>query len=140
MTTIRATELVLDSPLSVGLLRSPSLLNKELFSIETILREPFEVAVPDSHPAAKQDSVRIKTLAGEPFIVPPRQPGWDYADTIFQILRENAVEPRIVHEASQALAVVSLRAGGLGVALVPASFRYVRLPGVTYRPITGLYL
>ncbi len=137
MTTIRATELVLDSPLSVGLLRSPSLLNKELFSIETILREPFVVAVPDSHPAAKQDSVRIKTLAGEPFIVPPRQPGWDYADTIFQILRENAVEPRIVQEARQALAVVSLVAGGLGVALVPASFSNVRLPGVTYRPIKG---
>jgi DNA-binding transcriptional LysR family regulator len=137
MTTIRATELVLDSPLSVGLLRSPSLLNKELFSIETILREPFVVAVPDSHPAAKQDSVRIKTLAGEPFIVPPRQPGWDYADAIFQILRENAVEPRIVQEARQALAVVSLVAGGLGVALVPASFSNVRLPGVTYRPIKG---
>jgi DNA-binding transcriptional LysR family regulator len=137
ITTIRATELVLDSPLSVGLLRSPSLLNKELFSIETILREPFVVAVPDSHPAAKQDSVRIKTLAGEPFIVPPRQPGWDYADAIFQILRENAVEPRIVQEARQALAVVSLVAGGLGVALVPASFSNVRLPGVTYRPIKG---
>src|SRR5258708_9156691 len=135
MTTIRATELVLDSPLSVGLLRSPSMLNKELFSLETIVRESFVVAVQDSDHAAKQDSVLIKTLAGEPFIVPPRQPGWDYADTIFQILRENAVEPRIVQEARQALAVVSLVAGGLGVALVPASFSNVRLPGVTYRPI-----
>jgi DNA-binding transcriptional LysR family regulator len=27
--------------------------------------------------------------------------------------------------------------GGLGVALVPASFSNLRLPGVTYRPIKG---
>jgi len=133
----RGAELLLDSPLSVGLLRSPSFFNKESFCIETVLREPFVVAVPDSHPAAKQDSVRIKTLAGELFIVPPRQPEWDYSDAIFEILRDNSIEPRIAQEARQALAVTSLVAGGLGVALVPASFSNVPLPGVTYRPIKG---
>jgi DNA-binding transcriptional LysR family regulator len=66
MLGIRDSELVLDSSLSVALLRSPSFLNEESFCIETILREPFVVAVPDSHPAAKQDSVRIKSLADEP--------------------------------------------------------------------------
>jgi DNA-binding transcriptional LysR family regulator len=96
--TIRDAELLLDSPLSVGFLRSPSFFNEESFCIETILREPFVVAMPDSHPAAKQDSVRIKTLAGELFIVPLRQPGWDYSDAIFRILRDNGVE-RVAQEA-----------------------------------------
>jgi DNA-binding transcriptional LysR family regulator len=137
ITTSRGMELLLDNPLSVGLLRSPSLLSKESFCIETILREPFMIALPDSHPAAKQDSVRIKTLAKELFIVPPHEPGWDYADAIFQILRDNGIEPRIAQEARQTLAVLSLVAGGLGVALVPASFSTLRLPGVTYRPIKG---
>jgi DNA-binding transcriptional LysR family regulator len=137
MTTYVGAELLLDSPLSVGLLRSPSLFNKESFCIETVLREPFVVALPDSHPAAKQDGVRIKTLAGELFIAPPRQPGWDYSDAFFQILPDNGIEPRIAQEARQALAVASLVAGGLGVSFVPASFSNVRLPGVTYRPIKG---
>jgi DNA-binding transcriptional LysR family regulator len=137
MLGIRGSELVLDSPLSVGLLRSPSFLNEESFCIETILREPFVVAVPDAHSAAKQDSVRIKTLAGELFIVPPRQPGWDYSDAAFQLLRGNGIEPRIGQEAGQMLTIASLVAGGLGVALVPASFSNLRLPGVTYRPIKG---
>jgi DNA-binding transcriptional LysR family regulator len=137
ITTSRGMELLLDSPLSVGLLRSPSLLNKESFFIETILREPFMIALPDSHPSAKQDSVRIKTLAEELFIVPPHEPGWDYADAIFQILRDNGIEPQIAQEARQTLAVLSLVAGGLGVALVPASFSTLRLSGVTYRPIKG---
>jgi DNA-binding transcriptional LysR family regulator len=74
ITTLRSTELMLDNPLSVGLFRSPSFLNREVFSIETVLRERFVVALPDSHPAAKQESIRIKTLAGEPLIVPHRQP------------------------------------------------------------------
>ena len=137
ITTFRSAELLLDSPLSVGLFRSPSLFNKEPFCSETILREPFVVALPDSHPAAKQDSVRIKTLAGELFIIPPRQPGWNLSDAIFQILRDNGIEPRIAQEAFGALAIASLVAGGLGVALVPASLTNLRLPGVTYRPIKG---
>jgi DNA-binding transcriptional LysR family regulator len=137
ITTNRGTELLLDSRLSVGLLRSPSFFNEESFCIETILREPFVVALPDSHPAAKQDTVRIKTLAGELFIVPHRQPGWDYSDAIFQILRDNGIEPRIAQEATQGQVIASLVAGGLGVALLPASFSILRLPGVTYRPIKG---
>jgi DNA-binding transcriptional LysR family regulator len=135
--TIRGAELLLDSPLSVGLLRSPSFLNEESFCIETILREPFVVAMPNSHPAAKQDSVRIKALAGELFIVPPRQPGWDYSDAIFQILQDNGIGPRIAQEATQTLALASLVAGGLGIALVPASLSKLRIPGVSYRPIKG---
>jgi DNA-binding transcriptional LysR family regulator len=135
--TIRGAELLLDSPLSVGLLRSPSFLNEESFCIETILREPFVVALPDSHPAAKQDSVRIKALAGELFMVPPRQPGWDYSDAIFQILEDNGIGPRIAQEATQTLALASLVAGGLGIALVPASLSNLRISGVSYRPIKG---
>jgi DNA-binding transcriptional LysR family regulator len=135
--TVRSSELLLDSPLSVGVLRSPSFSNKELYCIETILREPFVVAMPDSHPTAKQDSVRLKELADEPFIVPPRQPGWDYADAVFQIFRDSRIEPPIAQEATGILARLSLVAAGIGVALVPASVSNLRVPGVTYRPIKG---
>ena len=140
MSTVRAAELLLDSPLSVGLLRSPSFFSEESFCIETILREPFVVALPSSHPAAKQESVRIKTLADESFIVPRRQPGWDYSDALFETLRDG-IEPRIAQECvswpSQSIGVASLVAGGLGVGLVPASITNFRLPGLIYRPIEG---
>jgi DNA-binding transcriptional LysR family regulator len=141
MSTIGAAELLLDSPSSVGLLRSPSLFSEESFCIETILREPFVVALPSSHPAAKQESVRIKTLADEAFIVPPRQTGWGCSDAFFEILRDNGIVPRIAQEclswASQSIGVASLVAGGLGVGLVPASITNFRLPGLIYRPIEG---
>ena len=141
MSTIGAAELLLDSPSSVGLLRSPSFFSEESFCSETILREPFVVALPSSHPAAKQESVRIKTLADESFIVPRRQPGWDYSDALFGILRDNGIEPRIAQEcvswASQSIGVASLVAGGLGVGLVPAPITNFRLPGLIYRPIEG---
>ena len=141
MSTMGAAELLLDSPSSVGLLRSPSLFSEESFCIETILREPFVVALPSSHPAAKQESVRIKTLADESFIVPRRQPGWDYSDALFETLLDTGIEPRIAQECvswpSQSIGVASLVAGGLGVGLVPASVTNFRLPGLIYRPIEG---
>ena len=141
MSTIGAAELLLDSPSSVGLIRSPSLFSEESFCIETILREPFVVALPSSHPAAKQESVRIKTLADESFIVPRRQPGWDYSDAVFENLQDIDIERRIAQEClswpSQSIGVASLVAGGLGVGLVPASITNFRLPGLIYRPIEG---
>ena len=135
--TIKHAESLLESTMSVALIRSPTFLSREQFCFETIQRERFVVALPDSHPAANQESIRIKTLANEPLIVPPRQPGWGYADSIFQIFRDNGIVPQVEEEASGALAVITLVAGGFGVALVPASLSNLRLPGVTYRPIKG---
>jgi DNA-binding transcriptional LysR family regulator len=112
-------------------------LSRELFCFETIQHERFVVALPDSHPLAKQKSVRIKTLASEPLIVPPLQPGWGYADSLFQIFRDYGIVPRVAQEAIGALSVVTLVAGGFGVALAPASLANFSLPGVTYRPIKG---
>jgi DNA-binding transcriptional LysR family regulator len=63
--------------------------------------------------------------------------GWGYADSIFQIFRDYEIVPRIAQEATGALAVVTLVAGGYGVALVPASLSNLRLPGLSYRPIKG---
>jgi DNA-binding transcriptional LysR family regulator len=112
-------------------------LSRELFCFETIQHERFVVALHDSHPLAKQKSVRIKTLASEPLIVPPLQPGWGYADSLFQIFRDYGIVPRVAQEAIGALSVVTLVAGGFGVALAPASLANFSLPGVTYRPIKG---
>jgi DNA-binding transcriptional LysR family regulator len=137
ITTIKNAESLLESAMSVAVIRSPTFLSREQFCFETIQRERFVVALPDSHPAAKQESIRIKTLASEPLIVPPRQLGWGYSDSIFQIFRDYGIVPRVAEEASGALAVVTLVAGGFGVALVPASLSNLRLPGLTYRPIKG---
>jgi DNA-binding transcriptional LysR family regulator len=137
ITAPKSAALLLESTMSVALVRSPSFASREQFCFETILRERFVVALPDSHRLALQESIRIKTLANEPLIVPPLKPGWGYSDAIFQIFRDHAIEPRIAEEATQALAVITLVAGGFGVALVPASLSNLRVPGVTYRPIEG---
>jgi DNA-binding transcriptional LysR family regulator len=137
ITAPKSAAVLLESTMSVALVRSPSFVNPELFYFETILRERFVVALPDSHRLARQESIRIKTLANEPLIVPPLRPGWGYSDAIFQIFRDHEIEPRIAEEATQALAVITLVAGGFGIALAPASLSNLRVPGVIYRPIAG---
>jgi len=127
----------MESAMSVALVRSPTFLSRELFCFGTIQHERFVVALPDLHPLAKQKSVRVKTLTSEPLIVPPLQPGWGYADSLFQIFRDYGIVPSIAQEAIGALAVVTLVAAGFGIALVPASLGNFSLPGVIYRPIKG---
>jgi DNA-binding transcriptional LysR family regulator len=135
--SIKNAESLLESAMSVALARSPTFLSHELFCFEAIQHERFIVALPDSHPLTKQKSIGIKTLESEPMIVPPLQPGWGYADSMFQIFRDYGIIPRIAQEATGALPVVTLVAGGFGVALIPASLVNFSLPGVTYRPIKG---
>jgi DNA-binding transcriptional LysR family regulator len=65
ITSLKRADVLLESTISVALLRSQSFLSRERFCLETIQRERFVVALPDSHPAAKLESVRIKALRGE---------------------------------------------------------------------------
>jgi DNA-binding transcriptional LysR family regulator len=80
--------------------------------------------------------VSLADLAGESFLLFPREAGaWLY-DAIVGFCKREGFMPRIDQEAIQMQTIVSLVAAGMGVALVPASLRHMRRTGVVYRPLT----
>jgi DNA-binding transcriptional LysR family regulator len=56
---------------------------------------------------------------------------------MFQALEAPRFEVRVAVTARQMHTIVSLVAGGIGVALVPASVMALRREGVVYRPMLG---
>jgi DNA-binding transcriptional LysR family regulator len=95
--------------------------------------EPLIAALPAARrwPA----TVSLATLAAEPFVLFPRAAGaWLY-DLTVGFCRRAGFVPRIEQEAIQMQTIVSLVAGGMGVALVPASLHHLRRTGVVYRPL-----
>jgi DNA-binding transcriptional LysR family regulator len=96
--------------------------------------EPLVAALPATRrwPAR----VSLADLAGEPFLLFPREAAvWLY-DAIVGFCRREGFTPKIDQEAIQMQTIVSLVAAGMGVALVPASLHRMRRTGVVYRPLT----
>lgn len=94
------------------------------------------VAVPTDHPAAAAEAVPLADLASESFVNFPRSSS-AMGDLVFEACATAGFEPRIETEVRETATLVSFVAAGLGVALVPASVRSVRIPGVVYLPLAG---
>ncbi|HYP83017.1 LysR family transcriptional regulator [Variovorax sp.] len=92
--------------------------------------QPFAVAVPASHPLAGRARVRLRELAAEPFVGFPSAQGAGFAAAVQAVCQDAGFLPRVVQEASQMQAILTLVAGGLGVALVPASMDRLHMEDV----------
>jgi DNA-binding transcriptional LysR family regulator len=100
---------------------------------EPLHREPMIVALPARRRWPSR--VQLRRLAREPFILFPREVAPELHDAIIALCRAAGFSPRIGQEAIQMQTIVSLVAGGMGVALVPASLEHLGRDGVVYRPL-----
>lgn len=96
--------------------------------------EPLVAALPAQRrwPAR----VSLADLAGESFLMFPREAGAWLFDAVVGFCKREGFSPRIDQEAIQMQTIVSLVAAGMGVALVPSSLHHMRRTGVVYRPLT----
>ena len=102
---------------------------------EPILREEFVAVLPPAHRLAKRRELPLGELAGEPFIHFPRAVAPALYDQLGEACRRAGFQPRVVQEAQEWLTILGLVEAGLGVSLVPDSFRRLRWGGVQYRPL-----
>lgn len=76
-------------------------------------------------------------LAGADLIVHSADRRSVMYDVVLGLLRDAGVEPHIRHEVGETSTLVTLVAGGLGVAVVPEPVTALTLDGVTYLPLAG---
>ncbi len=123
--------------LDIGFIRPPAAVPDGI-ATTPLLREPIWLALPASHPLAAGADIPPAALADQPFVSPDFDTGTGFHHHTMELGEAAGFTPRIVHRGRDLVAVVSLVGLGLGVALVPASFKdCVRLPGLIYRPFTG---
>jgi DNA-binding transcriptional LysR family regulator len=116
--------------LDIGFLRPP--VDEGSLVVETVMREPLVAALPEGHPLSGRSEVPLRELARERFVLFPRAVAPGFYDEIVALCRDSGFSPRVAQEATQQQTIVSLVAGGVGVALVPASVRNLRRLGVRY--------
>ncbi|GGP73006.1 LysR family transcriptional regulator [Streptomyces melanogenes] len=86
------------------------------FTVVPLLADPLDVALPADHPLASSPGLRLADLAGEPWIFGGSGP-WSQITTA--ACEAAGFVPEQAHSAAGWTAILSMVAGGMGVALVP---------------------
>jgi DNA-binding transcriptional LysR family regulator len=101
-----------------------------------VQRERFVAALPSSHRlAAGKGKLAVSALAGEPFVMVPRDIAPGLYDIVTGLAARAGISFNVAQEAIQMQTVVSLVSSGLGVALVPGSIANLGRRGVVYREL-----
>ncbi|RWR03577.1 LysR family transcriptional regulator [[Pantoea] beijingensis] len=119
--------------LDLGVMRNTPL--PETLDHQLMLREKLYAIVHKAHPLANQQSISVTALATEPFIFFDPQVGTALYTEILGLLHRYAIQPYITQEAGEAMTILGLVSTGLGVSILPASFRRVHLTDVAWIPL-----
>jgi DNA-binding transcriptional LysR family regulator len=99
--------------------------------------DEFVLCLPEDHPKAQGDTVNLKHLAEERFVMFSRDVAPANYDNVIAIFFRAGIHPKTIHAARQWLTIVAMVANGLGVSLVPRSLARSRVHGVKFMNIRG---
>ncbi|WP_312686166.1 LysR family transcriptional regulator [Kosakonia sp.] len=122
-----------EGTLDLGLMRNTPL--PETLAWQVILREPLLAMIPRDHLLATRAAVSLVELAREPFVFFDPHVGTGLYDDIIGLMRRYQLSPRIAQEVGEAMTIIGLVAAGMGVSILPASFRRVQLSEMRWVPI-----
>ncbi|MBV8041357.1 LysR family transcriptional regulator [Pluralibacter sp.] len=121
-----------EGALDLGLMRKTQL--PDTLEWQIILREPLLAMIHRDHPLAAQQQVSLAQLVTEPMVFFDPQVGTGLYDDILGLLRRYG-SPVITQEVGEAMTIIGLVAAGLGVSILPASFKRVQLNEMRWLPI-----
>jgi len=118
--------------LDVGFVNLP--ISATFLATETILSEPFWLAIPKGHRLAKLKTVAVTSLKDERMVFFPRRVTPGIHDSITGICRNAGFTLQVAHEVDSILGALTLVSAGLGPAFcTPDISRF--WPNVIFRPI-----
>lgn len=100
-----------------------------------LLKEGFVAVLPTHHRLAGKEALCVKDFAGEPVITYAPTVGASYYHVIMDAFRRAAIYPMVVQEVSHTLAIATLVAAGVGIAIAPSWLMHNHNPHLVYRPL-----
>lgn len=126
---------LLSRKLHIGFSRLP-IPGGDSLTVRPLVDEPVLVALPEAHPLAAHDQVRLDALAGDDFILITRSEEPELYDAHVAACAAAGFAPRVTHQVDRTNIAVGLVACGLGVSFVASCAQLIPHPGVAYRPLT----
>ncbi len=114
----------------------PPLSNRKLRA-EMLVTLPFSVVIPEQHPLAAKEAIRLSDLRNETAILFPRQVGPLLYDSMVSLFRQEGFLPERIIEASPVQSIIAMAACGAGFGFVASRVQQLPRRGVVYRDIVG---
>ncbi|MDB6082755.1 MAG: hypothetical protein JWN43_636 [Gammaproteobacteria bacterium] len=135
MTSLDQMNAVHYRALDAGILRKPDVPVPSGIFFEEWYRAPLVLAMASDHPFSRRRAVRVDELRDQPLIMYPREAGIGLYWQVIRLCSKAGFRPRIVREVLELTTIIGLVDAGVGIAIVPADTKSIRLDGVTYVPL-----
>ncbi|ORM66329.1 LysR family transcriptional regulator [Pantoea rodasii] len=112
-------------------IRAPQAIDSSL-AIRFITRESCVLAVPSNHPLAGRSQVAVGDFQHEAMIIPDRRTRPHSHELTMSLFKLAGLTPHIAQFAEEKQTILSLVSAGLGLAVVPASYRTMNSESVSY--------
>jgi len=122
-----------EGQIDIGVLRPP-VGDKNIFT-ETLYEETFVAAIPSEHRLAKSETVSLEDFLASPFIGVSPSFSRNYSIVAASAFASARDKIDVVHETYDIHTMIALVAAGRGLALLPESLTFMRIPEVVYRPL-----
>ena len=99
--------------------------------------DEFVICLPEDHPKARCESVELKQLEHDRFVMFSRDVAPANYDNVIAIFSRAGIHPQISHAARQWLTIIAMVANGLGISVVPSTLARSRVHGVRFLRIKG---
>jgi len=133
MNTYQQHEALRARRIDLGIARTPLL--DPGYASECLVREPFVLAIPSSHPLAASAEVSVGDLDRQPFLMYSHAAYPPFNELLTGMLRSARVAPEYVQWLGSSLTILALVNAGMGLALVPRCATSVVFKNVKFRAI-----
>ncbi|SER26589.1 MULTISPECIES: LysR substrate-binding domain-containing protein [Pseudomonas] len=133
MNTFQQHEALRARRIDLGIVRAPLL--QPGYETECLVREPFVLAVPASHPLAHAPVITMQDLHGMPFLMYSHSAYPPFNELLTGMFRSASVEPEYIQWLSSSLTILALVNAGMGLAFVPRCATNVVFKEVIFREI-----
>jgi DNA-binding transcriptional LysR family regulator len=132
---------IMERDLDLGFIRLPHEDVPSEIAFQTVFQERILLALRADHWLAKKKEIRCADLSGQNFILYYRRDGKSPLDGPRKAIAEKgAFRLDAVQKAQSITIVIGLVAAGSGVALVPESLHYMKVPSVVFRLLADIEL
>ena len=128
-------EALANGEIDVGFTRGIPGSLRGVLSSQVLFREPLAAVVPQGHELAKAESISLKDLARERFILYAREGAPELFDAIVSLCKRARFSPHVGDTPRLWQSVLTMIEAGEGVSVVPLTVQHLRTQGIVFRPL-----
>lgn len=122
--------------IDLGFMRPVS--SRQQLELQLVEEEALVVALPREHPLCAHETIALKQLNDQPFIMHSPVQGKYFYDRLMGIFASNDVQVNITQYIDQSPTILSMVRAGLGLSILPASAQRFHYDNVEFRHLSDV--